>query len=73
MAKAKKQKGTSVGIYLSQKAHREVLKDAEDQDRAVSYIVSKIVEEHYKVQGRITDEDESDEEQEIQQKWKNPE
>ena len=68
MAKAKKQKGISVGIYLSQKAHREALKDAGDQDRGVSYIVSKIVENHYKAQGRITDEEESDEEQEIRQK-----
>jgi hypothetical protein len=28
------------------------------------------VEDHYKAQGRITDEEQSDEEQEIQQKWK---
>ena len=68
MAKAKKQKKISVGIYLSQKAYREALKDAEDQDRGVSYIMSKIVENHYKAQGRITDEEESDEEQEIVQK-----
>lgn len=68
MAKAKKQKKISVGIYLSQKAYREALKDAEDQDRGVSYIMSKIVENHYKAQGRITDEEESDEEQEIRQK-----
>ncbi|MBK9489527.1 MAG: hypothetical protein IPO07_12615 [Haliscomenobacter sp.] len=69
MAKAKKQKKISVGIYLSQKAYREALKDAEDQDRGVSYIMSKIVENHYKAQGRISDdEEESDEEQEIRQK-----
>ena len=68
MAKAKKQKKISVGIYLSQKAYREALKDAEDQDRGVSYIMSKIVENHYKAQGRITDEEESDEEQKIVQK-----
>ncbi|WP_373549389.1 hypothetical protein [Haliscomenobacter sp.] len=63
MAKASKQKGVSVGIYLSQKAHQEALKDAKDQDRAVSYIVSKIVEEHYKAQGRLTDEEPTEGEQ----------
>ena len=63
MAKASKQKGVSVGIYLSQKAHQEALKDAKDQDRAVSYIVSKIVEEHYTAQGRLTDEEPAEGEQ----------
>lgn len=56
MAKNKNQKGQSVTVYLSKKVITEVMKDSDDQDRSVSYIVNKVLEKHYKEENRIETE-----------------
>ena len=53
MPKNKNQKGQSVTVYLSKEVVTEVLKDSEEQDRSVSYVVNKVLEKYYQEEDRI--------------------
>jgi hypothetical protein len=53
MSENKDKRGQSVTVYLSGQVIDLVKKDAKDDKRSVSYIVNKILEEHYKTEGKL--------------------
>ncbi len=53
MSKNEDTKGQSVTVYLSSQIVELVKQEAKQDDRSVSYIVNKILEDHYKKTGRL--------------------
>ena len=56
MAKNKDQKGQSITVYLNKNVVAEVVKDSEAEDRSVSYIVNKVLQQYYVEEERIKSE-----------------
>lgn len=50
-AGGKGQKGVSTTIYLDKQVKELIDKDAEAEDRSVSYIINAILKKHYGVKG----------------------
>ena len=47
IAMSKNQKGQTVSVYINTAVVQELEKDSKDQDRSLSYIVNKILEQYY--------------------------